>query len=225
MFVGTLTLSLAAWLPVVRDWGWDALADEVTGDLRQDFLNAPAAALVYGATGGIAYGLRATSANLATAASPKALLRRDRRTFILLALGSSVALTLVVTLGLWLAGIPRMEYDYRGSSGAGAPPDVIRPHLTWVVDPGALLSWNPEAISIAVVVGISLAFSQTAWGDFIMARSYMSAKRRLPLDLMAFLSDAHERRGVLRQAGGVYQFRHIEVQRRLVQPGDHLLRD
>lgn len=32
---------------------------------------------------------------------------------------------------------------------------------------------------------------------------------------MAFLSDAHERRGVLRQAGDVYQFRHIDLQRHL----------
>jgi hypothetical protein len=31
---------------------------------------------------------------------------------------------------------------------------------------------------------------------------------------MGFLADAHKR-GVLRQAGAVYQFRHIELQRRL----------
>jgi hypothetical protein len=31
---------------------------------------------------------------------------------------------------------------------------------------------------------------------------------------MAFLADAHQR-GVLRQVGAVYQFRHIELQRRL----------
>jgi hypothetical protein len=36
----------------------------------------------------------------------------------------------------------------------------------------------------------------------------------LPWRLMAFLADAH-RRGVLRQVGSVYQFRHIELQRRL----------
>jgi hypothetical protein len=32
---------------------------------------------------------------------------------------------------------------------------------------------------------------------------------------MDFLDDAHRRRGVLRQAGAVYQFRHIELQHRL----------
>lgn len=32
---------------------------------------------------------------------------------------------------------------------------------------------------------------------------------------MAFLADAHEHRGVLRQIGPTYQFRHLELQRRL----------
>ena len=40
------------------------------------------------------------------------------------------------------------------------------------------------------------------------------AASRLPWQLMSFLADAH-RRGVLRQAGAVYQFRHIELQHRL----------
>jgi hypothetical protein len=31
---------------------------------------------------------------------------------------------------------------------------------------------------------------------------------------MTFLADAHQR-GVLRQAGAVYEFRHVELQRRL----------
>ena len=32
---------------------------------------------------------------------------------------------------------------------------------------------------------------------------------------MTFLADAHTNRGVLRQAGAMYQFRHIELQRYL----------
>jgi hypothetical protein len=32
---------------------------------------------------------------------------------------------------------------------------------------------------------------------------------------MRFLADAHEQRGVLRQAGASYQFRHAELQRHL----------
>jgi hypothetical protein len=32
---------------------------------------------------------------------------------------------------------------------------------------------------------------------------------------MGFLADAHQQRGVLRQTGSVYQFRHADLQRRL----------
>jgi len=39
--------------------------------------------------------------------------------------------------------------------------------------------------------------------------------RQLPRDLMAFLADAHEKLGVLRQVGPMYQFRHLELQHRL----------
>jgi hypothetical protein len=38
---------------------------------------------------------------------------------------------------------------------------------------------------------------------------------RLPWRLVRFLADAHEQRGVLRQAGAAYQFRHVELQRHL----------
>ncbi len=40
--------------------------------------------------------------------------------------------------------------------------------------------------------------------------------RRLPWDTVAFLEDAYQR-GVLRQAGAVYQFRHIRLQRHLAR--------
>jgi hypothetical protein len=32
---------------------------------------------------------------------------------------------------------------------------------------------------------------------------------------MDFLADAHQHHGVLRQTGAVYQFRHLDLQRRL----------
>ena len=47
-----------------------------------------------------------------------------------------------------------------------------------------------------------------------IARVWLALRHRLPWPLMDFLADAHQR-GVLRQAGAVYQFRHIELQHRL----------
>jgi hypothetical protein len=50
-----------------------------------------------------------------------------------------------------------------------------------------------------------------AWGQFCVARLVLAVCRKTPLRLMGFLSEAHDR-GVLRQAGGVYQFRHNLLQ-------------
>ena len=65
------------------------------------------------------------------------------------------------------------------------------------------------------VVGAALmVLPGRAWGDFVACRLMPAVRGRLPLRLMSFLDDAH-RRGVLRQAGAVYQFRHARLQDRL----------
>ncbi len=65
-----------------------------------------------------------------------------------------------------------------------------------------------------VLAGIAGSFGRAAWPSYLMARTWLMLRHRLPRCLMAFLADAHER-GVLRQEGAVYQFRHIELQHRL----------
>jgi hypothetical protein len=69
------------------------------------------------------------------------------------------------------------------------------------------------AVVGAVAFGI-LASLRSAWPQFEIARMHLALKHCLPRPLMDFLADAH-RRGVLRQAGTVYQFRHIELQHQL----------
>ncbi|GAA5706943.1 hypothetical protein AQJ43_31550 [Streptomyces avermitilis] len=54
----------------------------------------------------------------------------------------------------------------------------------------------------------------SAWGRFNVARIWLAATGRLPWRLGAFLQDAHGR-GVLRQSGGRYRFRHLELLNRL----------
>nr|WP_312877766.1 hypothetical protein [Lentzea indica] len=57
----------------------------------------------------------------------------------------------------------------------------------------------------------------TAWGQWVViARIWLPLTGRLPWAAVAFLDDAYQR-GVLRQAGAVYQFRHARLQ-------DHLIR-
>ena len=50
----------------------------------------------------------------------------------------------------------------------------------------------------------------TAWGRWLLARTGLPLCRRLPWQIMTFLDDAR-RRGVLRQIGGVYEFRHARL--------------
>jgi hypothetical protein len=55
-----------------------------------------------------------------------------------------------------------------------------------------------------------------AWGGLAITRAWFALTRRLPWRLITFLADAHKR-GMLRQVGGVYQFRHARLQNRLVE--------
>ncbi|MFI0763359.1 NACHT domain-containing protein [Streptomyces sp. NPDC021218] len=94
----------------------------------------------------------------------------------------------------------------------------------------ALYAVTPEAQGVITTVDWALAAlgalvcwllyttAVSAWGRFQVARLYLAATGRLPLRLMTFLKDAHQR-GVLRQSGGAYSFRHIGLRDRLAQAG------
>ncbi|WP_157901148.1 NACHT domain-containing protein [Streptomyces davaonensis] len=69
--------------------------------------------------------------------------------------------------------------------------------------------------TIGLPVGVALALHHTAWGPYTVTRCHRARRWSLPFDTVAFLQDAHEHRGVLRQVGAVYQFRHLELQQRL----------
>jgi len=69
-------------------------------------------------------------------------------------------------------------------------------------------------LAARLVLGFGLSGAQTAWPSYVLARGWLALRHQLPWSLMDFLADAH-RRGVLRQTGAVYQFRHIELQHRL----------
>jgi hypothetical protein len=65
---------------------------------------------------------------------------------------------------------------------------------------------------VALVIGILTGVAARAWGRWvIVTRFWLPLTGRLPWRLTRFLTDAH-RRGVLRQAGAVYQFRHARLQ-------------
>lgn len=108
---------------------------------------------------------------------------------------------------------------------ATAPATVLklssRVTLAWALIFGSLLglgmglSEGADAALVAGLIGVLGAVLANAWGGLVATRGYFALGRRLPWGLMAFLADAH-RRGILRQVGAVYQFRHATIQDRLV---------
>lgn len=67
-----------------------------------------------------------------------------------------------------------------------------------------------------IVVGLGVC-TMTAWGRWVLlARIWLPLTGRAPGALFDFLQDAYER-GVLRQSGAVYQFRHERIRARLAE--------
>jgi hypothetical protein len=61
-----------------------------------------------------------------------------------------------------------------------------------------------------------------AFGHLAIATAWFAPRRKLPWRVLAFLADAHQL-GVLRQAGGIYQFRHVRLQKALAALGGFVL--
>lgn len=130
---------------------------------------------------------------------PVTLLREDRRATLALA-----ALTSPHTRSML-------------SVQKALPVLVIATLLFWGLGRGAdaVTPWRWAAVYGALAVWWFLwSCVLSAWGRFTLARWWLASTGRLPLRLTEFLADAH-RRGVLRQTGGLYRFRHIELQRSL----------
>ncbi|MBI0314361.1 NACHT domain-containing protein [Streptomyces javensis] len=89
---------------------------------------------------------------------------------------------------------------------------------TWSDHAGAEVTGPAEwatVVSGALVITALHGITNTAWGRHAAARVVLAATGRLPWRTMAFLEDAHAR-GVLRQTGGVFQFRHARLQEHLI---------
>ncbi|MGX1885828.1 NACHT domain-containing protein [Streptomyces sp. NPDC055287] len=63
------------------------------------------------------------------------------------------------------------------------------------------------------------ALALSAWGRLGVTRIWLAVTGRAPWRLMGFLEEAH-RRGVLRQSGAHYEFRHLRLQQRLAGARD-----
>lgn len=158
-----------------------------------------------------------------------------------------VGFGLLVGLVAGLVGGPLPGVAFGLAGGLAGALKGERPQVTTVVGPSALLTqdrWTFLTIGfvsgtvvglvVGVVIGLKvglagglafgLAFGlaaglaeSAAWVFFRVTTVHLAARHGIPWDLMAFLRDAHEQRGVLRQVGGLYQFRHLDLQRHLAR--------
>ncbi|MEU9181645.1 NACHT domain-containing protein [Streptomyces sp. NPDC048550] len=126
--------------------------------------------------------------DIARAPNPVHLLENAR--WGLLRTLNTTWLALFVCVGLLFVGWP--------------PPDVAVPRRAVLL---LMVLWF-------AFITVAIAFLSGPWGYFTQTRVWLAVSGRLPLRLMTFLDDAH-RRGILRQNGAVYEFRHVLLQRHL----------
>ncbi|MFE3588066.1 helix-turn-helix domain-containing protein [Streptomyces niveus] len=167
--------------------------------------NMLALGLTFGLTAGLAFGLLAAfeaPMDITAAATPIRLLSVNRAT----AVRQLLLLILAITFGCAFGGYVVVQ--------------LLQQVLPWAVN--WPLRW---ALLVGAIGGLggstSYVLAFTAWGQWLtVARVWLPMTRRLPFDTVAFLEDAYQR-GVLRQNGAVYQFRHIRLQRHLAQSYRH----
>ncbi|MFF4607256.1 helix-turn-helix domain-containing protein [Streptomyces sp. NPDC001339] len=156
--------------------------------------------LVFALAAGPSFGLLTlleTPLDIRSAINPLSLLRTNCRTVVLQLLVWAPAFGLLVGVGSW----------------------SVSRTMSAILGP---LVWNLMAsLKLGVISGLGgalgYALGLTAWGQWaVFARIWLPLTGRLPWSVLTFLEDAYQR-GVLRQAGAVYQFRHARLQRHLAR--------
>ncbi|MCT9093579.1 helix-turn-helix domain-containing protein [Streptomyces sp. ASQP_92] len=174
------------------------------GDIRDVLVGSLTDGIIYSLMFAVATGptlglltLFETSLDIRSAVDPVSLLRTNGRTVVTQLLVWTPVFGLLIGLG---------SMAMMGPLSALLGPVVW--HLT-------------AALKLGVISGLSGAlgymFCLTSWGQWtVFSRIWLPLTGRLPWSVVAFLEDAH-RRGVLRQAGAVYQFRHARLQHHLAR--------
>ncbi|MGW2052318.1 trypsin-like serine protease [Streptomyces sp. NPDC001840] len=139
-----------------------------------------------------------------------------------------LAAGIVLALAVWL------ETDAKPQESVSAT-DLLRTNRTIVLVQSAAVGlvlglgygtvvthFNGFTLGLSAGIGAGLAAAAgvgtlTAWGRWVvLVRLWLPLSRRLPWRVNAFLDDARVR-GVLRQAGAVYQFRHARLRDNLAE--------
>ncbi|RLU79716.1 XRE family transcriptional regulator [Streptomyces griseocarneus] len=151
--------------------------------------------VIFGLAAGVVFGLTSVleaPVDPDSATSPLAMLRTDRTT--------------VVRRILVLAPIFMLALAFGGTLVIVLLQGPLGP-LGWPLSDGLT-----KGVLGGLTGALSYAFAFTAWGQWLLfSRLWLPLTGKLPWAVTAFLGDAHHR-GVLRQVGAVYQFRHARLQ-------------
>lgn len=153
------------------------------------FAAAPAWLLV----GIAAVGVYGVYEDLAEVATPRAVLAREQRALLLL-------------------GLVAMMYSCFGGFVLGTALGRAIKVIFGISQGPVLGAASGLAFGASIILGLGLAV--TSYSRWRLTAGWLATRHQLPWRLLTFLDDAH-RRGVLRQAGAFYQFRHIELQHQL----------
>jgi hypothetical protein len=108
-------------------------------------------------------------------------------------------------------------YEHPGLTGRTWPVDRVAHWLTYLAHHiDDLHAHDPVPQHRGLAAGLALRIGDLR--RFMMVRVWLPSTGRLPWPVSAFLADAH-RRGVLRRAGAVYQFRHARLRDHLAHAG------
>ncbi|MFH8466428.1 NACHT and WD40 repeat domain-containing protein [Streptomyces sp. NPDC017991] len=152
----------------------------------------------------------------AARATPEHMLRHDRNSSLLGALAAGTVTALIASAALIpvLVASDMVATALMGWHGEPSPSDFAALQKNELrFDLRRILIIETAGILPGTTCAVLLLLSR-AWPRFRLAAFLLAVRGRLPWRLIGFLTDAR-RRGVLRQSGGVYQFRHIRLVERL----------
>lgn len=179
---------------------WFVWHDGLAVTLNHAFTDGLIYGLVFGVAAGLTAGLLSlleTPLDIRSAVNPPGLLVANRRTVAAQFLVAAPFFGLLVGAGAYLV-ISLLE-------GALGP-------LIWSV-----ASTVRMGVLSGVAGAVGYALTLTAWGQWaVFSRLWLPLTGRLPWAVIPFLNDAYQR-GVLRQSGAVYQFRHARLQQHLTR--------
>lgn len=191
----------------VTHWAVLRIQAVLTGTSSYPLSTMVAFSCAFGLAVGIARGLTGKPADLTAPVVPAEFLEQDRRIIgrLWLVVGLAVGAAFCLCYGVDQLVQGGLSYGLGRGTADGHAITMSPLHI---LDRG---------LAYGITVGLAAALSHNAWWHHALTRHHLALRRQLPRDLTGFLTDAHERHGVLRQSGAVHQFRHIDLQHHLAE--------